>query len=905
MIRDAASCGGAGSTLLCPGAVAVLSVDRYPRDPQSGGLLGVSGGGGGGSESGAYLYDLSLSDGHCRLRATLRPSLNPLVRRNTLRCGRRLRGVRLGVVYDESRPAGAAGAGGRSFVVLEAELVATGDPPDPRWRRPGLLQVFGGGAGPELPLKAKRSYYLPLWGTANYHGHHWHPMPPGHPLDPTHRHQGSRRVHLRQLEGCISQKRKDHPPVIVRILRKCRLYHFGRPDRYSECPFQAKFLVADKSGSATVVLWNTMCMNWYRSLEPEMVIHLHNYIVKESYATRMGQDPGIRKEPSLELNLNPRNPTAEIRVIGARNVREDWQLPGLQYCFATRRELSTLRPGDLCDVIGLVTFVGRQERIRNKERSEEFLVYRWVHLIDGTASEPFVLKLFSTSQPEIQAQISPCSIADNTVTFLVCTNVRVECRVTNPSGQTTFPYLLTTEYSQVYVNGYHRGKLYVTNPKVKEFIHWIRSAKGKERDRLSRTRIGGSYSFPPLPSSEQDYLHEILGGHTLTTMSELRQLLNQLEYREYKQVTIQGRIINVKYQSLAEMDGEEVPVRQSAEARCTGEPAIGGIKEFEEPLDADHSIPGTGGGNSPVIPIIPVIRIPLGKRVGLSLRKRKRKGRVFTRRNRRASPTPRPRLRKDTESSGEEESTTCCQATCATDGDSSGSPDQEISFIRACQEFCTEPEGEDETASVVTSCWAQPAFSWTHCPRQREHLPHLGDVSQMVARLFRFRDRALLLRAFSLQPSSCDGIPAALEEGLQHCEPACCRGYYTVTILGLNEELSLDTIFFPTIPGLDHRAVSSAKHDNTLVSILAHGGPSRVDTDRAEIFSPSPETQKFTAQKEAISTHRGERVQDSHCPFCEEVFPDITPERLTLICSGLPPPEEKGYWIGIRSRDPG
>ncbi|XP_067828310.1 RPA-related protein RADX-like isoform X2 [Heptranchias perlo] len=823
-----------GLTLLCREPVAVLSVERYPREPESGrGLLEAAGGG-----AGPDLYDLSLTDGHCRLRATLRPSLNPLVRRNELRSGCELKDARFGVEYDERR----VGGGGRTFVLLEAQVVVRGNGPSPPLLK-GLkvqeLQVFGDEMerhGPNLPIKAKRRYYLPLWDSANYYGEGWHRVPPGQSLDHTHQHEGSRGVVLRQLEGCISQKKKDHPPVTVRILRKCRLYHFGRPDRFSECPFQAKFLVADKSGSVTVVLWNSLCMDWYRRLEPGMVIRLHNYIVKESYATRMGQDPGITKEPVLELNLNPRNPAAEITVVSARNVREEWQLPALHYCFATRKELSALRPGDLCDVIGLVTFVGRQERIRNKERSEEFLVYRWVHLIDGTAPEPFILKLFTTSQPEIQAQISPCSLADNTVTFLVCTNVRVECKVIDPSGQTTFPYLLTTEYSQVYVNGYHQGKQYVKNPKVKEFIQWILSAKDAERDRLSRTQIGGCYSFPPLPFSERDYRREILGGCALTTMSELKQLLDQLEYREYRQVTVQGRIISVKYKSLSGLEGEEVPVLQSDGAECTGEPAIGGIMEFEESLDADLSSLSAGGGNSPVIP---VMRTPLGKQVGLASQKKKRKRKGTTRRRKRTLP----RLSKGSESSSEDETADHSLRTRVENPDSDRSPGEDLSFIRACQEFFTDLEDVEETPCVANPCLAQPTFSWTDGPWQREHIPHRGDISAMVARSFRFRDKAFLLRTFGLQPSSIAGTPADWKKKLEHCEPACCRGYYTLTILGLNEELSLDTVFFPIIPRIDYRASYSVKHDNSLVSILAHGGLSprqQAHTDSTEGSSPSP-----------------------------------------------------------------
>ncbi|XP_059831208.1 RPA-related protein RADX-like isoform X2 [Hypanus sabinus] len=625
--------------LACAGPIAVLSVERYRRDPGSGGSL-LEG-------AGPDMYDVSLSDGHYRLRATLRPALNYLVRSNQLHSGCELRGLRFAVEYDERR----AGAGGRNFVVMEAQvIVAANGAPSPLVKGECFTQlpVLGEGgerrAGPEMPLKARRRCYLPLWDSLDYYGDVWHLRPADHPVETSQRRRvtGSGSIFLSQLEESILQKRKGNPPVVIRILRKCRLYHFGQPDRYAECPFQAKFLAADKSGLVTLVLWNSLCMDWYRYLEPGMVIQLHNYVVKKSYATRMGLDPGASKEPALELNLNPRNPAAEITVVSAGSVSEEWQLPPLQYSFATRKELSNLRPGDQCDIIGLVTFVGRQERIRSKEHADEFLVYRWVHLIDGTACEPFVLKLFSTCQPEIQTKVYPCSILDNAVTFLVCTNVRVESKVTDPNGPTTFPYLLTTEYTQVYVNGYHQGKPYVKNPKVKEFIQWVQTAKDKYRERLSHSRIGGYYTFPPLPCSERDYRQEVLGGSALTTMSELKQLLDQLEYREYRRVTVQGHISSVKYKPLNAEDGEEVLVFNPDETSSTKERAYTGNS-----VKGNLSFQSTGRSHSPVIP---VIRTSQRKRVASPLRKRKtRKG--VTRRKRQA----RPRLVKGTESSSEEE----------------------------------------------------------------------------------------------------------------------------------------------------------------------------------------------------------------------------------------------------------
>lgn len=98
----------------------------------------------------------------------------------------------------------------------------------------------------------------------------------------------------------------------------------------------------------------------------------------------------------------------------------------------------------ICDVIGLLVFVGRVQRSKKKgktlslkivksisvsnsvfmciynhlssfmlifypnvENCEDFWSYRWIHLADGTSEQPFIVELFSTSQPEIFENIYP------------------------------------------------------------------------------------------------------------------------------------------------------------------------------------------------------------------------------------------------------------------------------------------------------------------------------------------------------------------------------------------------------------------------------------------------------------------------------------------------------------------
>lgn len=62
---------------------------------------------------GADLYDLTLSDGDCRLRVTLEPSLNQLVERNVLRSGSRLRNATFAAALAAPHPERSSGGGDR------------------------------------------------------------------------------------------------------------------------------------------------------------------------------------------------------------------------------------------------------------------------------------------------------------------------------------------------------------------------------------------------------------------------------------------------------------------------------------------------------------------------------------------------------------------------------------------------------------------------------------------------------------------------------------------------------------------------------------------------------------------------------------------------------------------------
>ncbi|XP_048652788.1 RPA-related protein RADX isoform X4 [Marmota marmota marmota] len=188
----------------------------------------------------------------------------------------------------------------------------------------------------------------------------------------------------------------------------------------------------------------------------------------------------------------------------------------------------------ICDVIGMLAFVGRVQRSKKKENREDFWSYRWIHIADGTSEQPFIVELFSTSQPEIFENIYP-------MTYFVCTQLKV---VRNDTQVPKLLYLTTTNESRVFITG-HRGQPYTYDTKVKNFIQWIKTKT--DSGEMKNTVIGGYYPYPPVPETFSKYSNSVKVESLLTAISEVRKEIEDLQYREQKRIAIQGIITVIKY----------------------------------------------------------------------------------------------------------------------------------------------------------------------------------------------------------------------------------------------------------------------------------------------------------------------------------------------------------------------
>ncbi|EPQ09974.1 Hypothetical protein D623_10027669 [Myotis brandtii] len=139
--------------------------------------------------------------------------------------------------------------------------------------------------------------------------------------------------------------------------------------------------------------------------------------------------------------LNLRDPPTNINIIPEGQVKPEWRLPKLNHRFITRSELDDMPEKQICDVVGVLVFVGRVQRLKKKENGEDFWSYRWIHIADGTSEQPFIVELFSTSQPEIFENICP-------MTYFMCTQLKV---VRNNNQVPKLLYLTTTNESQIFI----------------------------------------------------------------------------------------------------------------------------------------------------------------------------------------------------------------------------------------------------------------------------------------------------------------------------------------------------------------------------------------------------------------------------------------------------------------------
>ncbi|XP_034020763.1 RPA-related protein RADX [Thalassophryne amazonica] len=518
----------ASSSAVCREFVFVVQLQRYRRDQGSAVYFPSA------VFNGDDLYDITLTDGDCRLRVTLDPGLNRLVEKNCLRPGTKLCNAAFAASLSTHLPQSSSASGhyeSYRLVSLEVrgQVAEDADTLRGQVEQWNALPWFGSfdPEGSLGPLRAARSTFLPLWNNVDYCGQVWRETPPSEEEGRDQQLARGPAVTVSQLREDFLSGRRGAPihQLIVRIIKKSHLMYYGKADASCDCPYKAMLEVCDHTGSVSAVLWNSVCVNWYRCLKPGDIISLRRYRVKNSY---------FSNSDDIEISVNSRNPAARIVILPQSSVPAERRLPAATYSFCSSAELQPVADDAVCDVIGLVTFLGRAERIRSKDGiGAELLEYRWLRLEDGESSQPMMVKLFATSQPETHSKIRPLSV-------VVCTQMKV---IRLPDRADGGVYLTNTTYTQVYCTGHHSQMDYQELRPVRHFLHWLRGQD--DRLVLSRAVIGGFFIYPPPPVSMRMFMKEKRGQPEFLSGAELKREIEMLQYRERRTFCIQAAVSTV------------------------------------------------------------------------------------------------------------------------------------------------------------------------------------------------------------------------------------------------------------------------------------------------------------------------------------------------------------------------
>ncbi|XP_028254791.1 RPA-related protein RADX isoform X2 [Parambassis ranga] len=759
------------SPVVCREFLFVVDLQRYSRDQGSSVYFPQA------VLSGEDLYDITLTDGDCRLRVTLDPGLNRQVERNVLQPGSMVRNTSFSPTMAAQLPECPGASTERdSYRLLKLEVVTEAEEggargPDLDW---DSLPWFGSSepaAGPVVPLRASRSVFLPLWNNVDYSGDVWRETPPPdggvEDEEEEEEEEEGRRpaVSVSELRdsflsgrGGVARGTIQHQ-LIVRIVNKSHLMYYGRTDRNCECPYKAVLEVCDQTGSVCVVLWNSMCVSWYRCLRPGDIISLRQYRVKPQYHGERGD---------MEVSVNSRNPAARVSVLPESSVPPERRPPAPAYSFYSSKELLDCRHGAMCDVIGLLTFSGRPERIRSKDgKGAELLEYRWLRLEDGASDQPIMVKLFSTSQPEVHEKLHPLAV-------VVCTRLRCV------RAASCF-FLTNSVYTQVYCTGLsqHSEMSYRRLRPVRQFLQWLRRQDDEEV--LSRALIGGFFMYPPPPVSMETYMKDRRGEPGFLRGAELQREVERLCYRERHTFCIQATVTMVTYsrrgeedRSLFWADRASSLSSSSRSPRPSPSPSLPSTPRSFRPALSSSSSSSSVSPMSPSSSVSQSAPRPLDHRPGRSSK-------------RKLLPPETPKKRHPSVTMQQEQS------------------NKTVILFEASMEFLentnvdVDADDDDDDDEDVSSFVTAPLLPILP-PVAEETLPMLYDHGHK-------EEQAAAIAMGGTAP------PGRFESAVQ--------GYYTLRLRALSDGVAVDAIFLP------HYLSSSPSplppHSNTWASILSHG----------------------------------------------------------------------------------
>ncbi|KAK7488417.1 hypothetical protein BaRGS_00020391 [Batillaria attramentaria] len=376
--------------------VTVVAVDRYMTDPvfvQQTGLTGHY-------PKSNDAYDLTVADGHHRCKLVLSPTFNHLIQKRKVHLGSTIRLTKVKVRYDEMSLSGPG-----IPVVEDLEVVGETDQNlevlcNLPWRNSDSSHE----EYPQ-PLASSRAYYVDLWSSADVAK----TADTVKVLVKTSLEEvtASDLYSLREVAKNWRSVKQCKPRLLLRVMRRPRLVHYARPEKSDKWPFQLPLVVGDVTGCCVAVLWNIMACRYLQHVQEGTILLVRNFTVKPRFQMPEHQvwHPVGLACPSVLEDL------------------PDVDLPLPATNFVTRRQLSFLPDDFVCDVAGVITFVGaiQREKMKVKQGSDSggFWIKRWVHIQDHSSQWPIVVQLYRGTQ---QVEFEDKMVAGQ---VLVCRHVRV------------------------------------------------------------------------------------------------------------------------------------------------------------------------------------------------------------------------------------------------------------------------------------------------------------------------------------------------------------------------------------------------------------------------------------------------------------------------------------------------
>ncbi|XP_066496198.1 RPA-related protein RADX isoform X2 [Tiliqua scincoides] len=717
-----------------------------------------------------YCYDVTITDGIYQEKCLLAHELNPLVHKNALYCGLRVKITQCSYMYHEKKLR-------YGFLCIEQlEIVGTSDVGDDPQEQKEYSQK------PTTPLKGDKKHYLPLWNTEDPYGDVWVEKKLSQDVCV----DESKLTSLFNVEMTWRAK-INFQPLLVRIMHKARLRYYGKPDKKVDMPYQAYFEVADHSGMTSMVLWNSLCPEWYNRMKVGTVLLLEQYTIKPSFLCKTQPTPRdlhLKRFSLIEITLNARDPPAKINIIPENKVKAEWKLPEVKYQFITRSEVESLSNGDSCDVFGLVRYVGRIERTRKK------------------------------------------------VTYLACTQMRV---IQDSESDPRTIYLTTSNESQIFITGWHKGQPYTKDSKVKSFIQWIKTQS--EALHMEKTSIGGYYPFPPVPDTFLKYCKSVKVESVLTTISEMKKEIESLHYREHKRIAIQGIISAIRYVScsITSQDASGVEPMQ-----ISRKPPFESSASESDPDNKGRSkCQRTGDSSSMISP-------PSGQQEQHTVtRKLQAKRKIETVEIRNPSvPSEHSYFTRSAgkkimlqkhlpeNSPARKESQEMTEATepCRTGNKEMADVPERVQAERMCHN------------SWESALWTAVKDNLT------QHLRYSSIFPKSFPCKFDYMHKEFLMQQCNLQAAKCKPKECTASEKTSNFENASPVEYYEVSILGINHDIAIDVAFLPICCAGDSHLFPQKGTLNNAESPCTSGTSFQQETMNkdglSEIFSLSDEVLK-------------------------------------------------------------